>query len=88
MSGKSRYGQGKHLSRNKRGKGKHGSPAMVPISESIARPVASASLVDVPIPVVTLTTVRYPYIATELRRIGILGGIMTAVLVVLSLVLS
>ena len=34
-----------------------------------------------------LTSVYYPYIATELRRIAILGGIMLAVLIVLSLVI-
>jgi hypothetical protein len=35
-----------------------------------------------------LTAVRYPYILTELRRIGILAGIMLTILVVLALVLS
>ena len=35
-----------------------------------------------------LTAARYPYIFTELRRTGILAGIMLAILVVLALVLS
>ena len=35
----------------------------------------------------TPTVARYPYISTELRRIGILAGIMLTVLIILSLVL-
>ena len=88
MPGKSQHSRGKHSSRSKRWKDKRGSPTMVPISEPVSRPDASAPSVDVPTPAATLTTVRYPYIVTELRRIGILGGIMLAILVVLALVLS
>ncbi len=89
MSAKSRRSRGKHLSHSKRGKVKRGSPpTMAQVSEPVSRPDVSAPSVDVPTPVATLTTVRYPYIATELRRIGIMGGIMLAVLVVLALVLS
>jgi hypothetical protein len=36
----------------------------------------------------TPTVGRYPYITTELRRIGILGGIMLGILIVLALFLS
>jgi len=35
----------------------------------------------------TLTLARYPYVVTELRRIGILAGIILVILVVLFLVL-
>ncbi len=35
----------------------------------------------------TAAGLRYPYVAAELRRIGLLAGIMLAVLIVLALVL-
>jgi len=47
-----------------------------------------APTAEIKTPKATATTVRYPYIAAELRRTGILGGIMLAILVVLALVLS
>lgn len=36
----------------------------------------------------TVARLRYPYVAAELRRIGLLAGIMLAALIVLALVLS
>ncbi len=36
----------------------------------------------------TVAGLRYPYVAAELRRIGLLAGIILAVLIVLALVLS
>ncbi len=36
----------------------------------------------------TAAGLRYPYVAAELRRIGLLAGIMLAALIVLALVLS
>ncbi len=36
----------------------------------------------------TVAGLRYPYVAAELRRIGLLAGIMLAALIVLALVLS
>ena len=40
-----------------------------------------------PTPSAKLPVARYPYVAAELRRIGILAGIMLAILIVLALVL-
>ena len=48
-------------------------------------PVRSAR---VPTPLVTPLAKRYPYIATELRTIAILAGVLLIVLVVLARVLS
>ena len=93
MPGKSRHGRGKHLSRSKKGKIRRGPPAMAAQRQvgtqtykPVAQPDASAPSAGVPTP--ALTTARYPYIITELRRIGILAGIMLAILVGLALVLS
>jgi hypothetical protein len=60
--------------------------AAVPIHEAAA-PKVSAPASSVPISKVTPAVARYPYITGELRRIGILAGIMLVILVVLALVL-
>ena len=93
MPGKSRHGRGKHLSRGKKRKGRR-SPLAIAAQQQVAtqtykpvsQPEVSAPSAGVPTP--APTTARYPYITTELRRIGILGGIMLAILVGLALVLS
>ena len=93
MPDKSRRGKGRHPPRSKRKKIARGSIAaqQLPVSqtyESVPQSEVSARATSVPTPSATVTTVRYPYITTELRRIGILAGIMLVVLVVLSLVFS
>jgi hypothetical protein len=87
--------QRKHLSQSKKKKRSRGSSALdaqqQPVSqtyESASQPVVSASSASVPTPKAAQTVARYPYIVTELRRIGILAGIILAILVVLALVLS
>ncbi len=57
-------------------------------SKPVAPPKLSAPSVSASTSRATLTTARYPYIVAELRRIGILAGIMLAILIVLALVLS
>jgi len=54
----------------------------------VAQPEVSVPSAKVPAPSVKVTTVSYPYIVTELRRIGILAGIMVVVLVVVFFILS
>lgn len=95
MPGKSRRDRGKHSGRSKRRRSARVSSAAAaqqpPVSqtyESKPQPEVPAPLASVPAPVAKVTAVRYPYIAAELRRIGILAGIMLIVLVVLALVLS
>jgi len=91
MPGKS---QRKHLSQSKKRKRRRDSSAIAaqqPVSqtyEPVSQPVVSAPSPSVLTPKVTQTVARYPYIVTELQRIGILAGIMLAILVVLALVLA
>jgi len=92
MPGKS---QRKHLSQSKKRKRRRGSSAIAvqqqPVSqtyEPVSQPVVSAPSASVLTPKATQIAAHYPYIVTELRRIGILAGIMLAILVVLALVLS
>jgi hypothetical protein len=92
MPGKSRR---RHVSRSKKGKGRLGSSAISVqpqavaqtyepvVSSGVAAPSARAST-----PTPTLTPIRYPYIVTELRTIGIVAGIMLVILVVLALIFS
>ena len=95
MSGKSRRSRGKHSSQSRKKGGKFGASTKVaqqpvatqtyePVTPSqVAAPSESVST-SMPAP----TAVHYPFIATELRRIGILAGIVLVILIVLSLVLS
>ena len=61
--------------------------ALVQTDKPVSQPEAPPST-KVPTPIATLRAARYPYIAFELRRIGILAGIILAILIVLVLVLS
>jgi len=95
MPGKSRYGKGKHPVRSKRKRGEHSSVARAaqqsPVSqtgEPIPQPEVSVPSPSTLAPSATVATAHYPYIVTELRRIGILAGIILVILVVLALVLS
>ena len=94
MPGKSWQSRRKHSTRSKRKKGRRSPAATVvqpeaiaPAYEAVAPPKVAAPSASVPTPKVTPITVRYPYIGNELRRIGILAGIMLVILVVLALVL-
>jgi len=94
MPGKSWQSRRKHSTRSKRKKGRRSPAATVaqqkaiaPAHEAVAPPRVAAPSASVHTSKVTPTTVRYPYIVSELRRIGILAGIMLVILVVLALVL-
>ena len=95
MPGKSRHGKGKHPARSKRRRSGRGSLAIgaqqPPVSqtyEPVPQPKVPVPSPSAPTPAATVATARYPYIITELRRIGILAGITLVILVVLALVLS
>jgi len=90
MPGKSRHRRGKHSFQSKKGRGRPSPPvivtpqqATIPADESVSPPEVSRKSVPA-----TPTAVQYPYVLTELRRIGILAGIMVAILIILALVLS
>ena len=93
MPGKSRHGKGKHPVRSKRRRSGRSAVAaqQPPVSqtyEPVPKPEVSAPLPSTPTPSAAVSAIRYPYIITELRRIGILAGITLVILVVLALVLS
>jgi hypothetical protein len=95
MPGKSRRRRGKYSTQSKRKKGKLSRPtavvqqqAVVQAHEPLSLPNVSASPAGVPTTIAKPVAVRYPYIATELRTISILAGIMLIILIVLALVLS
>ena len=93
MTGKSRHKRGKHP-QSKKGRSKQHSiatttqqQAVTETRESVPPPKVSAPSARVPTPSAKTTATQYPYIASELRTIGILAGIMLIILVVLFLVL-
>ena len=92
MPGKSQRGRGKHSTRSKK---RHSTLARVAQPRAAAETYESAApAVPLPskptpmaAPVAAPAGARYHYIITELRRIGILAGVMLVILVVLALVL-
>ncbi len=90
MSGKSRRGRGRHLPRSKRKKG---------IRVSGARPAAVAPQdeppprADMPVPSAKapppkVAVAEHTDVAAELKRIGILSGVILVILVVLAVIFS
>jgi hypothetical protein len=97
MPGKSRHGKGKHFHYSKKSKALRRQGAAATVSQATAgtpeipRPAAPAAVPATPKAAVSTakaTVNPYPYIASELRRIAILGGIIIVILIVLSIVLS
>ena len=100
MSGKSRRGRGKPQARKRKSSQRFDlarqrssamavqQPAIAQASKPASPPGASAPSVSVPTPVAKPAMARYPYVAIELQRIGILAGIILVILVVLALTLS
>ncbi len=93
MPGKSRHGKGKHprYSKKSRATQRHGTMALQHVAADTSKPAATISVPPsprTPTSPATLRTAPYPYITTELLRIGILTGIVVVILVVLAVVLS
>jgi len=90
---KSRRRRGRHLPRSKRFKGRKGglAPAQPSAVSQRYEPVPQAGmpppLAKVPTPKATVTVAQPPSVAAELRRIGILSGIILVILIILALVL-
>ena len=90
MPGKSQHKHGKHSSRNKKRMGRPNRPVMAaqPTPTESARETSAPRQIP-KAPVATAgTAVQYPYIFTELRRIGILSGVMLVILIIIALVLT
>ena len=90
MPGKSRRSGRRYLARSKKRRGDLARVAQQQVTAETRKPAAVAAAKpspSMPTPVAKPAGVRYRHIVTELRRIGILAGIMLAILVVLALVL-
>ncbi len=96
MPGKSRRRKGKYSLQGKKKKGRTGHPtllaqppaAAIQTHEPVSSPKAPVAPARVPTLIAKPAAISHPYIAAELRTIGILAGIILIVLVVLALVLS
>jgi hypothetical protein len=102
MPGKSRHGKGKHPHYSKKGKirqhqASSGTPQPAGVSlpqqatANVPKPAAPISASPVPRAATrpeAATIAHYPDIVSELKRIGILTGIIIVILIVLSIVLS
>ncbi len=95
MPSKSQHSRRKRSFQGKKKKGRRSPPGVVAQRQAVAEtrkpaapPRVAAPSASAPTPMPGLTAVRHPYILTELRRIGILAGIMLVILVVLVLVLA
>jgi hypothetical protein len=93
MPGKSRHGKGRHPHHSKKSKAKlHSAMALTqPGVADTSQPAAAASTPpssDVSASPTKFRTPQYPYITAELRRIGILAGIIIVILIILAQVLS
>ena len=89
MAGKSRRKR-KHLLQSKKRRKQIFTPAAIQ-QQAVAQTYKPAAPSEVAAPRAkepTPTVARFPHITTELRRIGIIAGIMLATLVVLARVLS
>jgi hypothetical protein len=93
MPAKSRRGKGKHphLSKKKKAMIRQVSTPLQQQAATVApKPAVSVKAPAAPKPDATpevATAIRYPYVAEELKRIGILAGIVIVILIVLSIVL-
>lgn len=95
MPDKSPHGKGKHHSQSKKSKAKQRYAATAsqqqtaaPIPEPSLPASKSAPPTKVATPKATAPIIQYPYITAELKRTGILAGVILVILIVLALVLS
>jgi len=96
MPGKSRHGKGKHPHHSRKSKAIQRQEAKAIQQQTTVDTVPKATPIDIdkaPPPKPTVISekkqsIQYPFIADELRRIGILAGIIVMILIILALVLS
>ena len=92
MPGKSRRKRGKYSIQSKRkGRPRRAiilaqQPAVTQTHEPVVSSDVSTPSARAPTPMAKPEAVRHPYIAIELRTIGILAGIMLIILIVLALI--
>jgi len=94
MAGKSRHRRGKHTAQTKKRKGRQSPPVIVSQQKTVAqsdKPDVIPAGVTTPSPgavTVVPAAIGHYELIIELRRIGILAGIMLAALILLALVLG
>lgn len=92
MPGKSRHGKGKHPHHSRKSKAiKRQAGISLQQQATAVAPEPAAPARTTPAPEAAasaaVTAPRYPYVTGELKRIGILAGIIIVILIVLSVVL-
>jgi hypothetical protein len=92
MPGKSRHAKGKHH-HSKKSKAKQRQEAIDVQQVTDGTPGQATAIDMISIPKTATSpaktrTMQYPYIASELRTIGILAGIIIVILIISALVLS
>jgi hypothetical protein len=95
MPGKSKHKRGKRYHpQSRKGKSKRRleaqiaqQPAIAETTEQVPQPSRPVTPVSVPRPLARPTAAQYPYMARELRTIGILAGVILIILFILSFVL-
>ncbi len=88
MPGRTRHGRKKHPPLGKKRKSRQVPPVVATQRSPVSPPEVPASAKGASTPVAPATPLRYPYISAELLRVGILSGVILAILVALALVLS
>lgn len=94
MPGRAQHSKGKHTPQSKTRKGRRSHPGNASQQQSVSPPSEAAApprkivtpLTDVVTP--PPTTVKNPNLLIELRRVGILAGVMLVILLTLVLVLN
>jgi hypothetical protein len=94
MPGKLRHGKGKHHHLSKKSRARQRQVTMTPPQPVVADTLTPAAKISTPpssgapASPAKSRAIQYPYITAELRRIGILAGIIIVILIVLAQVLS
>jgi hypothetical protein len=94
MPAKSKHGKGKHPHQSRRSKAIQRQASSAIKQSAVAETQLPTASIDItPVPKVRtesaiVKTMQYPFIVNELRRIGILAGIILVVLVILAIILT
>jgi hypothetical protein len=92
MPGKSRHAKGKHhRSKKSKAKQRQGAISVPQVTAGTPGQATATGTISIPKTVTSpakIRTMQYPYIASELRTIGILAGIIIVILIISALVFS
>jgi hypothetical protein len=94
MPAKSKYGKGKHPHQSRRSKAIQRQTSSAIEHSAVDEPQVPTAGLDIPPASKVRTesakvkTMQYPFIINELRRTGILAGIILVVLIILAIILS